>query len=398
MIEELDVREFREEDLPSAHALHNDVFPPVPLEEMRRWMSRADVTAGVAVRDGEVVGEIPLHVRRFVIRPGVTARLAFEHCVCVRKEMRGQGVGSAIQQEIRRFMAARADVLSVYRGAERSPAYNYYRNNGLADCCYVRAWTLEDPARVAADPPELCDVPAVLDRAEQFAGAFDDAYAHAGGYEQRLPGFYETAFAQFEAVELQTQYRALVAEGDGGPRGHCIVGISPGEAVRIMELATRARSPATADRLVRDACAVAAGADAAVRVMLHDGGVYRPVIEALGFTPEPRGDMIMADPLDAERLANLTWAPQAELADVLVRVWTPEEEVVVHRPGGEPAREVTLEMKHEQAVRWLMSRLDLRAAVRTETVTCRGARPGDVEALSRAIPFTPWEYQAIDHI
>ncbi|MEA3247334.1 MAG: GNAT family N-acetyltransferase, partial [Gemmatimonadota bacterium] len=388
----------RDEDLPTAHALHNDVFPPVPLEEMRRWMSRADVTAGVAVRDGEVVGEIPLHVRRFVIRPGVTARLAFEHSVCVREDMRGQGVGSAIQQEIRRFIASRADVLGVYRGAERSPAYNYYRDNGLADCCYVREWILDDPARVAYDPPELSDASAVLDRAEQFAAVFDDAYAHAGGYEQRLPGFYETAFTQLEATELRTRYHALVAEGAAGPRGHCILGLSPDGTLQIMELATRGRCPATADRLLREACAVAADAGGAVRAMLHDGGVYRPVFEALGFIPQPRGEMIMADPLDPERLANLTWAPQAELADVLVRVWTPEEEAVVHRPGGEPTREMTLEMKHGEAVRWLMSRLDLRGAVRSETVTCRGVRPGDVEALSRAIPFTPWEYQVIDHI
>ncbi len=55
-------------------------------------------------------------------------------------------------------------------------------------------------------------------------------------------------------------------------------------------------------------------------------------------------------------------------------------------------------MKHDQAVRWLLSRLDLRAEFEREMLTCHGALRGDVDALGRAIPFTPWEYQGIDHI
>ncbi len=394
---DIEVREYREEDLESCHALHDAVFPPVPVEEMRRWMSRDDVTAGVAVRGGEVVGEIPLHVREFVIRPGVTARLAFEHSVCVHEDMRGQGVGSAIQDDIKRFMRGRADVLSVYRGGERTAAYRHYRKNGLTDVCYARTWTLDHPASGAQPAGDVLTAEAVLGREAEFLAVFADAYGHAGGYQRRAPGFYATAFTQLEAVELSAEYRALVSEDGGSLTGYCVLGLTKGAAT-VMELATYGGDLRMADRLVRGACAQAANTGLRVSVELHDLGAYQPVLAELGFVPQPRGNMLMATPLDWEALAAIVWRPQSELADVQVDLWTPDEEATIHRPDGAPKRVVTLEMKHEQAVRYLLSRLDLRAEFEREMLTCRGALRSDIDALSRAIPFTRWEDQGSDHI
>ncbi|MFW5866971.1 MAG: GNAT family N-acetyltransferase [Armatimonadota bacterium] len=395
---EIDIREFEPDDIESFHALHDAVFPPVPFEEMRRWMSRDDVTAGVAIQDGRIVGEIPLHTRQFVLRPGVTVRVAFEHCVCVDASMRGQGVGTRIQDAMKQFMRDRVEVLTVYRGGERTPAYNHYDSNGLTDCCYVRSWKHDAPAAVAESLGDLLPSSEIVAREDEFAACFRSAYEHAGGYEDRLPGYYETTFTQLEAVELGLDYAALTIEREGRLLGHCIMGLRDERQVLLHELATRGRDPVMATRLLRGVCAVAAAREHGVTVTLHDRGVYTPVFEALGFAPQPRGDMIMACPLDPERLANAVWAPRSELSQVRVRVWTPQEEFVAHDPGGTPAREITLEMKHHQAVRWLMCRLDLAPLVAQEIVTIRGARPGDVEALSRAIPFTAWEYQGIDHI
>ncbi len=392
----IEVREFLPEDIESFHALHDAVFPPVPPAEMRRWMAREDVTAGVAVLDGEVVGEIPLHVREFVIRPGVSARLAFEHSVCVREEMRGEGVGSAIQDEMKRFMRGRAEVLSVYRGGERTPAYRHYWKNGLTDLCYLRTWVQAEPAAAGPALPML-PAEAIVEREREFIAVFADAFGDAGGHQRRAPGFYATAFTQLEAVEVGTRYSALVAEDVGELTGYCILG-AHGRSLTVMELATRGGDLEMAASLVRGACRVAAETGTRLTVELHDLGRYRPVFEEPGFTPQPRGNMIMGTPLDWERLAALVWVPQPELADVRVELWTPEEEAIIHRPAGAPARIITVECKHEQAVRWLMSRLDLPAAYRGELLTCRGARAADIEALGRAIPFTPWEYQGIDHI
>lgn len=395
---EISIREFQPEDIESFHALHDAVFPPVPFEEMRRWMARDDVTAGVAVQEGRIVGEIPLHIRRFVLRPGVSVQVAFEHSVCVDESMRGEGVGTRIQDAMKQFMRDRVEALTVYRGGERTAAYNHYDKNGLTDCCYVRGWVNSAPGSVAEPLGEPLSAAAILEREQQFAASFASANAHAGGYQQREPGFYETAFTQLEAVELGGEYAALVVEEAGRPLGHCIVRLIEGQAVSVLELAPRGRDLAMAARLLRGACAMAADRGVGASLELHDRGAYTSVYEALGFRPQPRGNMIMACPLDWERLANIVWAPQSELGTVRVRVWTPQEEFVAHEPGGEPSREVTVEMKHHQAVRWLMCRLDLAPLVEQEIVTIRGARAGDAEALSRAVPFTAWEYQGIDHI
>ncbi len=395
---EISIRDFQPGDIESFHALHDAVFPPVPFEEMRRWMARDDVTAVVAVQDDRIVGEIPLHIRRFVLRPGVSVRVAFEHSVCVDESMRGEGVGTRIQDAMKQFMRDRVEALTVYRGGERTPAYNHYDKNGLTDCCYVRGWVNSAPGAVAEPLGEPLSADAILEREQQFATSFASANAHAGGYQQRDPGFYETAFTQLEAVELGGDYAALVVEEAGRPLGHCIVRLIEGKAMRILELAPRGRDFAVAARLLRGVCAMAAELGVGASAELHDGGAYTPVFEALGFRPQPRGNMIMACPLDWERLANIVWAPQSELSGVRVRVWTPQEEFVAHEPGGEPSREITVEMKHHQAVRWLMCRLDLAPLVAQEIVTIRGARAGDAEALSRAIPSTAWEYQGIDHI
>ncbi|MFO8082187.1 MAG: GNAT family N-acetyltransferase [Armatimonadota bacterium] len=397
-MKEIEIREFQPDDIESFHALHDAVFPPVPFEEMRRWMSRNDVTAGVAILDGRVVGEIPLHTRQFVLRPGVSVRVAFEHCVCVDETMRGQGIGTRIQDEMKQFMRERVEVLTVYRGGEQTPAYNHYDKNGLTDCCYVRTWKCDAPATVAKAARSLMSSREIMERGDDFAANFRSAYEYAGGYQDRLPGFYETAFTQLEAVELQSDYAALTVERDGRLLGHCILGLRDERPVVIRELATRGRDLTMATRLLRGACAVAAEREASITAELHDGGAYTRAYETLGFTAQPRGDMIMGCPLDWERLASAIWAPQSELANVRVRVWTPQEEFIAQEPGGEASREITLELKHHQAVRWLMCRLDLPPLVEQEIVTVRGARAGDVEALSRAIPFAAWEYQGIDHI
>lgn len=395
---EIEIREFRPDDIESFHALHDAVFPPVPFDEMQRWMERDDVTAGVAVHNGRVVGEIPLHVRQFILRPGVSIRVAFEHSVCVDESMRGQGVGTRIQDAMKQFMRERIEALTVYRGGERTPAYNHYDKNGLTDCCYVRTWKHESPGSVAQPFGDLLPADAILERAEEFAANFRSAFEHAGGYQDRLPGFYKTAFTQLEAVELGSDYAALTLERDGRLLGHCIISQPEGGALVVRELATRWRDAQMAMPLLRGACGVAAESGVGVTVELHDGGGYTPLFETLGFRPQPRGNMIMACPLDWERLASIVWAPQSALSNVRVRVWTPQEEFVAHEPGRGPAREITVEMKHHQAVRWLMCRLDLRPLVAQEIVTVHGARPGDVDALSRAIPFARWEYQGIDHI
>jgi len=397
---QIEYREYRAQDFESFHALHDAVFPPVSADQMREWMARPDVTAGVAVRDGEVLGEIPLHIREFVLRPGVTARLAFEHSVCVREELRGQGVGSALQDAMKDFLVGRADCLAVFRGGERTPGYRYYDKNGLRDTCYLRSQKLADPSAVAESDLALQDISQVVEREAEVLAVFASAFGAHGGYEQRRPGFFGPALRNLQWLELQNEFGVYLVDDEAGLAGYCIV--SPrqlrSETVQIMELATREGCPDLAERLVRSACSLAADQRAGISVTCQDGARYSALYAKLGFVGAPRGAMIMVTPVDWEGLAAQVWQPQPQLEQVRVDLWTAEEEVTVHRPEGRVERTLVLEMKHHQAVRWLVSRLDLGAAVRQETVSCLGAGPEDLAALARAIPFNAWAVQTIDHI
>jgi predicted N-acetyltransferase YhbS len=400
MSAEIEYREYRDEDFESFHALHDAVFPPLTAEQMRQWMARPDVTGGVAVRNGEVIGEIPLLIRDFVVRPGTTVRVAFECSVCVREDLRGQGIGSGIQDTMKQFLPGRAEVLAVFRGGERTPGYRYYAKNGLKDTCYLRSHALGEPGRVAAIDCDLRDISELIEREAEVLALFESAFGECGGYEQRGPGFFEPAFRSIHWMEVQAKFAVYFAEDADGLAGYCVV--SPerlrSETVRVMELATRGGDQEVAERLVRSACALAAEKRVGIGVTCQDFSLYWPVYTDLGFQPSPRGSMIMATPVDWEALAAKVWQAHPQLADVEVKLWTPDEEVTIQQRDGKAERIITLEMKHEQAVRMMLSRLDLEDAVATELVTCMGASVADIAALSECLPYTPWEAQSVDHL
>jgi len=393
-------REYRPEDFESFLALHNEVFPPVSAEEMDRWMSREDVTAGVAVRDGEVVGEIPLHLREFMVRPGVTVRAAFEHSVCVAQEMRGTGLGTHIQTAIKQFLQGRAEGLTVYRGGERTPAYRFYDKNGLVDLTYHRTYTHHRPGDVASRAFELVEIGALINRESQALRVFEDALGDVGGRQVRRQGFFSDTLANLEMCELKPLLGVFLAEEDHDLAGYCILslGRQPSDAVHVMELVARGQDLEVRESLLRSACGVAADRSGKLTMSLHDFMATWELTHELGFVGSPRGSMIMGTPLDWEAMAQRVWWSQPTLEGVQVDLFTPEGDVTLCRRGTRPLRTLTLEMKHHQAARYLFSRLDLQAAVDREMVTCLGGSRGDIAALGRAIPFTPWEIRDFEHI
>lgn len=396
----IDFREYQPEDFDSFLQLHNSVFPPVSAEEMQRWMSRPDVTAAVAVRAGEVVGEIPVHIREFMVRPGVTVRAAFEHSVCVAAEMRGTGVGTRMQTALKQFLQGRAEALAVYRGDERSSAYRFYEKNGLVDLTYQRHYVHREPGRVAARSFELLDISALESREAQALRVFEDALGVVGGRQMRRPGFISDTLNNLEMCELKPALACFLAEEDHDLAGYCVLslGTRPSDPVQILELAARGQDPELRAALLRSVCAVAEERSTVVSVALHDLSDCWELACSLGFEGAPRGSMIMGVPLDWEAMARRVWWEQPALQGVQVNIFTPERDLTIRAPAGEVVRTLTLEMKHHQAVRYLFSRLDLQACVDSEMVTCLGATREDIAALSRAIPFTRWEIRDFEHI
>lgn len=396
---QIEFREYRDEDLDSFVQLHNAVFPLVTDEQMAAWMAREDVTAGVAVRDGRVVGEIPLHTREFMVRPGVVVSAAFQHSVCVAEEVRGEGVGSRIQSAIKQFMLGRADALTVYRGDERSPAYRFYDQNGLVDLTYHRTWRLEDAATAASRSFQAVGIEDLIARETEALAVFEDALGYVAGRGLRNPGFFADTLTNLEMCELAPTLMVFMAEESDGLAGYALVSMSNGGGpVRILEVAARGRDAKLTETLVRAVCSLAADRGAPVTVSLCDTSVCRDVFAPLGFRGTPRGEMIMGIPLDWQAMADRVWWRQPDLAGVQVDVRTPDRDVTIRRPDGEPTRTFILEMKHHQASRYMFSRLDLEAEWSRGMLTCRDATAEDITLLGRAIPWSEWEPRDFEHI
>ena len=136
-------RECRPEDTADVLEVRNPIFGPLSEENWDRYWPR--MTAALAYLDGEPVGAIPLDQRDFVVAPQVSVPVAFENAVGVKEEYRGRGIGAAIIQAAREFMADRCDLLMVYRGAERTAGYRFYHKSGHRDLLYL--------AQVRWDPP-----------------------------------------------------------------------------------------------------------------------------------------------------------------------------------------------------------------------------------------------------
>jgi len=413
---EIEYREYRPEDADSFLRLHDSAFPPITSEYWAAW-SRGDVTAAVAIMDGEVVGTVPFVFRDFRLRPDAAVRVAWEYSVVVRKDLRDKGVGSRVMDAAKRFLHGRCAAVAVYRGDERSDGYRYYHRNGHQDLLYARVWARDGlteakgSVQVSTRGVLSCTWREFLADEAQFLDVFATAYGAFGGYPMRQVGFYANAVDTVQYNEVPVELAVFVArDGDGVLQGYAITGQERTNPVtHLLEIAARRNDQAVALRLLAAFCGLAAEKNTPARVATSDASPYVPALRMLGFEPSPRADdpmMIMAYPLDPEGLTSAVWrdsprprggeSPATDALDVMA--WTPQREVYLHRAKGPNGRRIVLEMKEHSLARLLFSRLDLLAAVRQETVTAIGASPADLEAVAQALPFTPWVYHYLDQI
>lgn len=146
------------------------------------------MTAMTAWLGEKLVGAIPLEPRRWQLRPGCTVTAVHQTAVGVLPEYRRRGIGSLMQEEIGRRPPLDAQIATVFREDETSPAYRWYSRNGFQPAMHIAAWLLNNP--ILADPPNSSEnrlVYEVLDPAHSgvdWAGIerlWQSAYAEQGG-------------------------------------------------------------------------------------------------------------------------------------------------------------------------------------------------------------------------
>ncbi len=393
-------REYRAEDADAVRDLLNIVFARAHMTPAgwAQWTA-SDWTAPVALVGGEAAGAIPLKRRAYRVAPDAEVVAWVEHRVGVADGLRGQGLGSRMQACAKELLRGRGDVLLVYRGHERSQGYRFYDRNGLHDVSYLRTVTLE-PVAARAEGVRWLDVEAFLAREPAWHALFADCYARFGGFPARTPGRLRRILTEgIWSNAIRTRMACAVLEDGGEPVGYLVTGQRDESwddpASDVMELAVRGGSAETATRLL-DA---ARSRGRPLRCRVSTAAPIAEAVRRLGaeLPPRERASMVMAHVLDVEATGAKVWRHVPELRGVEVRVWTPLREGILHRAHA-PERTLTVELKEHMLSRLLLRRLDVALAVAEERITLCGARPGDVDALARALPPCPWVYHHIDYL
>lgn len=103
--------------------------------------------------NGDIVGAIPVHPRLLSLGDGQTIVTWHQTVVAVRPELRSTGIGTKLQDLLKREAVARnVPIMTVYRRDESSNAYRWYSKNGFEDVLPIRSLTAEPLVDVRISP------------------------------------------------------------------------------------------------------------------------------------------------------------------------------------------------------------------------------------------------------
>ncbi len=389
-------REYRRGDTADVLEVRNPIFGPLSEEQWDRYCPR--MTAGMAYLDGEVVGAIPLDQRDFLLAPQVSVPVAFEHAVGVNEEYRSRGIGSAIIEAAREFMADRCDLLMVYRGGERSAGYRFYHKSGHRDLLYLAQVRWDPPSGLSSDA-ERADVEMLHNRQDEILSVYHSTYGPYGGHAPRRPGYWREALSGQIFIAEPAEILFYHYPGDGEITAYGIFEIREHDSegkIEVLEIASRT-GIGGAREVLQAAAVEAYRRNTAVigRVSAHHP--YRHLYRQLGFIEQCRDLIIMGQVINPQRLFGRVCRFPQLLADLKVNVWTPTKDYVLFE-GPNAKKEITLEAKDIIIERLLTRRLDVMSAFRHDLLTIRNGDEGIAGRLTEALPFSSWCHHDLDWI
>ncbi len=396
-MEGLVCREYRPEDTADVLNVRNPIFGPLSEKDWDRYCPR--MTAALAYLDGEAVGAIPLDQRDFVVAPQITVPVAFENCVSVKEEYRSRGVGTAIIEAAREFMADRCDLLMVYRGGERTAGYRFYQKSGHRDLLYLAQVRWDPPSGLSSDAQRV-DIEVLHNHQDEILCAYNSTYSSYGGHAPRQPGYWQQALAGQIFIILPTQILFFRYPADGEIAAYGIFGIPQLSGlepkVQVLEIASKVGIGGARQILA------AAGAEAQQRGTWVADHIcvdhpYRHLYRELGFVEQCRNLIIMGQVINPQRLFQRVCQSPQLLSDLKINVWTPTKDYVLFE-GATADREITLEAKDIIIERLLTRRLDVMAAFTHDLLTIRNGDRGIAARLAEAMPYSPWCYHHLDYI
>lgn len=356
------------------------------------------MTCSIAYLNGEPVGAIPLSIREFQVAPDTFVQAAFENAVGTREDLRGRGIGTAMINAAKAFLADRCDEMMVYRGAERSDGYRFYVKTGHRDLLYLRSMVLPCPQRREADI-YVGGLDEIGPLQGEMLQCFQATYHAYGGFPRRHATYWEQQLhSQIYDVLPQDTY-IIRHPAKGSLRAYVLAGQrkrdKPIDHFSIMEVA--GRDETAIEQALLGLEDLAARRATSVQTLTSAEDPFQNLLRRLGYQEGLRSTMIMGQALSPAALFGKVCAAPEMLTDLKVDFWAPFGEGTLYE-GPEARQEITLEGKDEVIHRLLNRRLDIAAAVRTEWMTIRNGTPEVVERLTAALPYTPWVYHHIDYI
>lgn len=384
----LHIYEYDPREMDEVLAFRNATFGDISHEQ---WQAMG-CTAVVAREDGRLVGFIPLQYRDQCLRPGVSVPVVYENAVGVAEGARGRGIGTQMIDAAAAFMAERVDALMVIRGWERSPGYRFYRRTGHGDLCHAVdydlppevAWPAADRAGIDVLDRErwLALIPQILDLHERRFG-------HYGGGWVRTPGYWRTVFDAH--VYRQRKWWLIVLRGAPDRlRGYLVAAQGVwGASQDLCVYEVVGEDDDALRHLLRYARQLSVNGEFHVPY-ISMANPLRRLLRDMGFLEGESSPQIMARILRPDRIFARLAAGSNLLHTLSLTVSTPHRTLVVNDPP-QARYAVQLETKEQLLSRLFCSRLDLRAACKTEMVRARGrVDPGVMRELEQIFRFSEW--------
>ena len=387
-------RELRADELELGLNLRNEIFSPITRDE---W-DNEHMTASIAFDGDKVIGLVPLALRKFKLASGISIVAAFENAVGTKEGYRSRGVGKAMIDAACGFLRGKADALFVYRADERSRGYNFYAKTGHVDLLSVRHFHVDDSiATIHSNVEVSYGLDEILKYQFQLLEVFEETYHLYGGFPERHENYWAKALSAHISIKPSEFYLFRLSKKGrlcayilAGVRIDCdrlqILEMGACEKTNIIILLESAAKHAS-DRGLKG-----------ISIKTSDTNPFLEVFTNLNFIPEPRELHVMSLSFDPKSLFNKVWKNRLGLPGVKIKIATPKNEIIISSGSQGASQVVTLEMKEETFVKWIMGRIDFSARIREGTITAINASDDILERIGKAIPLNDWVYHHLDFI
>ncbi len=216
------VRSFEESDLEDALELIRDSDSTNRTKET--WAEN-NMTAMLAFDDQQLIGIIPFERRAIVLSPGDEISALWVSAAHVNPKYRSQGIGSKLDQEIKKYFYPEYKAVFVVREDETSAAYRWYKKLGYHHLINIVSFKkdVEPAAGVSSDYVLLEKPQEFKEWGPRLRDCFQRNVGGSGGFPVRDHEFWLKKF-NFHYYRESYRYKILARIEENVVQGYAFLG------------------------------------------------------------------------------------------------------------------------------------------------------------------------------